>query len=202
MDTRSNFLELLSLINATRPEYVESLREGSSRQEIESAIKIHPIPEALIAIYSCVAGETSDNDSSSDLIPAYDIIPLHDINTHIDIMQEVRAKMVNKIGDLVYSEYINWEPDMIPFLHDGSGYRIFVRTLPNDESVWVIPKELEPYKINTNLDRFILTAIECYKQGAYYQEPYEDVLLWATDETLAQEIVKNIDPEIEDYSSP
>ncbi len=56
------------------------------------------------------------------------------------------------------------------------------------------------YKINNSLDRFILTAIECYKQDAYYQELDDDVLMWDTDEDLAQNIVNEIDPEMGDYS--
>jgi hypothetical protein len=202
MDTLSNFRELLNLIKSTRPEYIEALGEGSSRQEIEFAIKIHPIPEALIAIYSCIAGETSTNDTSSDLIPAYDIIPLYHINDNIDIFHGFSPELSNLIGGVAYHELVDWRSDMIPFLQDGGGYKICVRTLPNDESVWVFPKALKPYKINTNLDRFILTAIECYKQEAYYQELDGDVWIWDTDQTLAQEIVRNIDPEIENYSTP
>ncbi len=202
MDTKSNFIELLNLIEITRPNYIEGLGKGYSRQEIESYIKIHPIPKAIITIYSCVGGDASNIYSSSNLIPAYDLIPLNRINQYINIHEEIRYELFHEISESKYSEVMTWEPDMIPLLSDGSGYKIFVRTLPNDKSVWVIPKALEPYKINTNLDLFILTAIECYKQGAYYQEPYEDVVLWATNETLAQEIVKNIDPEIENYSSP
>jgi SMI1 / KNR4 family (SUKH-1) len=202
MDTRSNFLALLDLIKATRPEYIEALGEGSSRQEIESSIQIHPIPEALISIYSCIAGETIYNAIFSDFIPAYEIIPLQRINDHIHTQQKVRSQIINQVGETAYHECMSWKPDMIPFLQDGCGYIICVRTLPNDESVWVLPKVSEPYKINTNLDRFILTAIECYRQEAYYQELDGDIWIWDTDEVLAKEIVRSIDPEIDNYSTP
>jgi cell wall assembly regulator SMI1 len=141
-------------------------------------------------------------ECSSDLIPAYALIPLGQINACIDIFKEIRSELIDEIGELEYSESMSWEPDMIPFLEDGSGYNICVRTLPNDESVWVIPKDLESYKINTSIDRFILTAIECYRQGAYYQELDDDVWVWDTDEVLARKIVKKIDPDIEDYFPP
>jgi hypothetical protein len=201
MDTRSNFLSLLNLIETERAGYMEGLGEGQSRQEIESLIEIHPIPAELIAIYSCVSGY-ADMECSPDLIPAYSLISLDCINIHIDIFREVSSSLIENIGELAYGDLLYWEPDMIPFFADGGGYRICVRTLPNDNSIWAIPKVGDSYKLNTNLDRFILTAIECYRQGAYYQELDEDVLSWDTDEALAREIVKVIDPDIEDYSPP
>ena len=46
------------------------------------------------------------------------------------------------------------------------------------------------------MDKFLLTAIECYRQGAYYED-WDDEGVWDTDWDLAREIVKQIDPEIE-----
>ncbi|WP_373540360.1 SMI1/KNR4 family protein [Chamaesiphon sp.] len=202
MDTQSLFRELLELIGSTRPEYVEALGKGYSRKEIEDLIDIRPIPEALIAIYSCVTGLAYDNYNSYDLVPAYDLISLDRINEYIEMYREMRSDLIDEIGEEEYHEFGNWEPDMIPFLHDGCGYTVHVRTLPDDESVWVRPKVDDLHKINSSLDRFILTAIECYRQAAYYQQIDEDVPIWYTDEDLAQEIVRKIDPEIEDYSPP
>jgi hypothetical protein len=203
MDTQANFLELIDLIKANRPEYIEESGEAFSRQDIEFAIKTHPIPEALITIYSCINSEGNYISCSSDLIPTYNLIPLHQINYDIDTFQEIRSELVDRIGEAACHELMDWRADMIPFLQDCGGSVICVRTLPNDESVWAFPKALEPHKLNTNLDRFILTAIKCYQQGAYYKEPYyEDVCMWDIDGALAQEIVKVIDPEIENYSAP
>jgi SMI1 / KNR4 family (SUKH-1) len=202
MDTQASFRELLGLIGSTRPEYIEALGKGHSREEIEDSIDIHPIPKALIAIYSCVRGLADDDYNSYDLIPFYDLIPLDRINGTIDMYREIRSESIDKMGEEGYHKLMYWEPDMIPFLHDGCGYTVHVRTLPEDRSVWVKPKADNLRKINTNLERFILTAIECYRQGAYYQELDDDVWMWDTDIGLAHEIVRKIDPEIEDYFPP
>jgi SMI1 / KNR4 family (SUKH-1) len=195
MNIQSKFEELLSLIRLTRPKYVEGLGGGCSRQEIESAISIHPVPEALIDIYSCVIGDYSEVDCFSGMIPAYDLLPLYSIDSYIDGYQEIRM-----LGSDEWERSDGWEMDMIPFLYDGAGASICVRTLPNDNSVWVIPKVECSYKINTSLDKFILTAIECYKQNAYYLDLDDD--MWNTDESLCVKIVGIIDPEIENYFSP
>jgi hypothetical protein len=195
MNTQINFLELLDLIKTIQLKYAKELGESYSRKEIESAIKIHPIPESLVTIYSCV---DSNYTNCSSLIPYYDLIPLSHINTLIDIFHEISPELVSRIGEKACHEIKDWRTDMIPFLEDGGGSLICVRTLPNDKSVWAFPKACEPRKLNTNLDCFILTAIECYRQGAFYK----DVLIWNVDDTLAQEIVKVIDPEIETYFAP
>jgi hypothetical protein len=203
MDTQAALRELLNLIRDANPERIEP-EEGLSSADIESAIKTRPIPETLIDLYLCAANEGSDLDlfESISLIPWYRLLGTEGIRITIEMFEEIRRECVDRDGEEYYHEFQNWEPDMIPFLHDGSGYYIFVRTLSKDRSVWVRPKADEMYKINTSLDRFILTAIECYKQGAYYQELDDDVLMWDTDEDLAQNIVNEIDPEMGDYSPP
>lgn len=198
MNTYSLFTELLELVKITRPEYICGLGQGYSRLEIESAIEIHPIPESLVTVYSCVGGDYSEIDGFSGLIPAYDLIQLNAINRLISMFQSSRFRIINQPGEDVSN--MSWEPDMIPFLHDGAGYYVCVRTLVDDHSIWVLPKALNRHKINTSLDHFILTAIECYRQGAYYLD--EDDEIWDTDEVLYREIVRSIDPEIENYFPP
>jgi SMI1 / KNR4 family (SUKH-1) len=192
MNNQDNFRELLELIKSTRPEYVEGLGKGYSRAEIESAIKIHPIPEALIDIYLCIDGGYWHDDGFT-FIPAYGVLPISAIQPWIETSQDIYAGY-DRLDDK------HWQPDMIPFLHDGAGYSICVRTLPNDNSVWVIPKFSDSYKLNTSLDKFIFTAIECYRQGAYYLDPDDDI--WDTDWELSREIASKIDPEIEKYEAP
>jgi hypothetical protein len=92
----------------------------------------------------------------------------------------------------------NWEPDMVPFLEDGSGNFICVRTLPEDRSVWVIYHDDESKILNTNLDLFILTRIEFYRQGVYFKNIYGEL---EQDCNLSQEILRKLDPETEgDYT--
>jgi SMI1 / KNR4 family (SUKH-1) len=198
MDIQYRVKELLDLVAVTRIESICESSEVYSREDIESAIKIRPVPEELSSIYLCVGGDYSVFDCFSGLIPAYDLIELESINRVIDMFQCIRSEIIERYGDGGSSS--NWEPDMIPFLFDGSGYYICVRTLLDDNSVWVIPKALNCRKINTNLDRFILTAIECYRQEAYYLD--EDDGIWDTDLALSKEIVRSIDPEIENYFPP
>jgi hypothetical protein len=203
MDTKSNLRELLTLIKVDRPDYIRALGTGHSREEIESSISIHPIPDALIAIYSCVSPKSQTvmrekplEDSEKDsFIPGYYLMPLNEIASSIEIEIQMRDK---------YYDIQKWKPDMIPFLEDGGGGYIHVRSLPEDQSVWVIPKSEKSYKINTNLDLFILMTIECYKQGAYYldDELFEDMSAWDIDWEIAGKILSEIDPEIGEYEMP
>jgi hypothetical protein len=203
MNTKKIFQELLELVNNTRLEYVYELQEEYSQKDIESAIMINPIPEEIISIYSCVGGEYSAKNCFSGLIPAYDLIQLESINRVINMFQDIRSERINRYGNNdedICGTPLSWKPDMVPFLCDGAGYYIFFRTLLNDRSIWLYPKVGSIRKINTSIDRFILTAIECYRQGAYYLD--EDDEMWDTDAVLYREIVKSIDPEIENCSPP
>jgi hypothetical protein len=196
MDTQLKFRELLDLIKNSRDDAEELRQEnldiGLSREAIESAIKIKPVPDSLISIYLCF---DSNHSSFSQLIPFYNLIELHNINSVVKIFQNIR---LNHVGN---SDHI-MPPDMIPFLQDGAGYYICVRTLVDDQSVWVVPKDSNPRKINTNIDHFILTAIECYRQEAYYPDDDDGIIIWDSDQALCKQIVRSIDPEIEDYFPP
>lgn len=203
MNTKKKFQELLDLVKSTRLEYIYDLQEEYSQEDIESAIMIKPIPEEIMFIYSCVGGEYSAKDCFSGLIPAYDLIQLESIDRVINMFQVIRSDWISSYGNNdedLNGVPLSWNPDMVPFLCDGAGYYIFFRTLVDDRSIWLCPKVGNIRKINTNLDRFILTAIECYRQGAYYLD--EDDEMWDTDEELYREIVKSIDPEIENSSPP
>jgi hypothetical protein len=203
MEIRTALLELLELIRTANSERIDP-DVGLFRAEIESAIKISPIPEALIELYLCASNEGNDLDlfDSIELIPCYRLLGTEGIRSTIEMFEDIRSEQIEREGEEYYHKFQNWGPDMIPFLHDGCGEYVFIRTLSDDGSVWVRPKASEMYKINTSLDRFILTAIECYKQGAYYQDLDDDVLIWDTDEELAQKIVDETDPEMASYSSP
>jgi hypothetical protein len=219
MYTRSLFPELLELIRSVHPEYLNLLGTGHSKQEIKASIKnIDPIPESLILIYSSIDGIANDNynqymarglitednllpDYKSvpfNFIPDYDLIPLNRINEDIYLFQEIFQSCQVRYGQFMPWD---WKPDMIPFLYsEPLGYRICIRTLPEDESVWLITPPLadDGYIINTSIDQFILTAIECYRQGAYYQ--YNEGM-WKINSKLYKEIVRKIDPEIQ-YCEP
>jgi hypothetical protein len=102
--------------------------------------------------------EDSEKDS---FIPGYYLIPLNQIDSDIKTTIKVRTENIH-----VYDNRRGWRSDMIPFLEDGGGGYIHVRSLPEDQSVWVVPKVEDAYKINTNLDLFILMTIECYSLPA------------------------------------
>ena len=201
MDSKSLFQELMNLIELNT-KHVPILSRRYSRTDIESAIKIHPIPDNLISIYSCIDKDAKEHNFRYSLTPGYYLIQLEQIDTFINVFKESRSSWIREIGENRYHEFLRgWEPDMIPFLEDGGGGYICIRTLPNDRSIWYLPKAMDSHKINTNLDRFILTAIECYRQGAYYKD-WDNDGVWDTDWEMAREIVKQIDPEIENYSPP
>jgi hypothetical protein len=198
MDTQSSFRELLELIKIEQPEYIESLGAGYSIVEIETAIKVRPIPEALITIYATVGRDIDKDLVRGNLIPGYSLNPLESIDSAMDIYREIRNEYIARMGDDV-SASCYLVPEAIPFLNDGCGYSIGVVNSPDDRSIWAMPKVGLPAKINTNFDRFILTAIECYWQAAYYQDLDDDRNIWDTDWVLATEIVGRIDPEITNY---
>ena len=199
MKTKFLFEELLTLVKSLAPESIGKLKQGHSKSTIESTIEIKPIPNSLAVIYFC-----ADGDDISEFIPFYNLIPLNEINDKINIFRQVRNEIINadkstKDGH----EYLYWETDMIPFLDNHCGSKILVRSLSEDESVWKMSKYDPTIKINSSIDKFLMSTIEFYRQGAYYQElDDDDELDWTTDWDLAKNIVKQIDPEIENYSPP
>jgi hypothetical protein len=201
MDTQALIKELRDIYISKYPQCEDKIGQGSSLTQIESAItKIRPIPKALIDIYSCVGGENSDLRYCYDfLVPGYYLVSLNEIDSDIDFYEEMRlgewVRYFNDLSEAEFNKVAKWKPDMISFLQDGSGYDVVIRTLPDDESIWVRPKAEDSYKINTNFDRFLLTAIECHRQGAYIDDDDEAIDI---DWELAKKIVSKIDPEIED----
>ncbi len=213
MKTKILLEELIELIKDL--DYTVSddvLGTGNSQVDIESQIKIKPIPDSLIEIYSCIEG-----GDDVRLIPTHVLLPLNRINEEIDLLLEYcrptgsdeidEEQLNNQLNNI--DEFLYWQPDMIPFFDDHACGNIFVRSLPNDNSVWAATKYSPIYKINTSIDKFLSSAIEFYRQGAYYLDrdeyedgSYEDELQWNTDYDLAREIVKTIDPDIENYCPP
>jgi hypothetical protein len=206
MDTQSLIRELRDIFISKYPECKKKLGQGYSLAQIESAItKIRPIPKALIDIYSCVGGENSDLVYCHDFpIAWYHLVPLDEIDSTIDLYEELRLREWNEhfkdLSEAEFNKVAKWKPDMISFLDDGCGYDVVIRTLPDDESIWVRPKTEESRKVNTNLDRFLLAAIEFHRQGVYLDEDDGEAI--DIDWDLATEIVSKIDTEIENYSHP
>jgi hypothetical protein len=215
METKLLLKELIDLMNNlanTAPDDAivtvsDDFGKGYPKAEIESQIKIKPIPDSLIDIYSCI-----DGGDSARLIPTHSLLELNKINEEIDLFVKyypifsdvLDEEQLNNID-----EFLEWQPDMIPFMQDHASGYVYVRSLPNDNSVWASTKASSPYKINTSIDKFLMSVIEFYRQGAYYLErdeyedgSCEDYLDWDTDYDLAVKIRKTIDPEIEGYSLP
>jgi hypothetical protein len=207
METQTLIKELRDIFVLKYPEHEGKIGKGSSREQIESSItKIRPIPQALIDIYSCVGGENSDLWCCFDLLIAgYNIVPLDQIDSTIDLYEELRlgewARYFNDLSESEFNKVARWKPDMIPFLEDGCGSSVVLRTLPNDESVWKMSKYSDPKKVNTNLSRFLLITIECHRQGVYEEDEDGEEAI-EIDWDLAKEIASSIDPEIQDYSHP
>jgi hypothetical protein len=206
MDANSRIKELLEIVLSSYPKLSNSIQNNILPQEIQSNIAIYPVPIGLVTIYSYTINihkELAEYDLP--VIPGYYLIPLGKVNDYISIYKKVYEKYSGT------ENFLGFQPDMIPFLNDGFGYDICVRSLEGDQSLWVMPKGDQPWKINTSLDAFIETAIECYKQKAYYQErddynqsgDQEDAsMVWEVDWELAQEIVKKTDPDLGYYRPP
>jgi hypothetical protein len=206
MDAQALIRELRDIFISKYPECKEKLGQGYSLAQIESAItKIRPIPQALIDIYSCVGGKNSDLEDCHDFpVGWYHLVPLEQIDSHVDLYEELRLWEWNEhfkdMSEAEFNKVAKWKPDMIPFLEDGCGSDVVIRTLPYDGSIWARPKVEYSEKINTNLDRFLLAAIEFHRQGVYIDEDDGEAI--DIDWDLATEIVSKIDPEIENYSHP
>jgi hypothetical protein len=84
---------------------VKALGKGFSRKDIETMIKVHPIPESLTTIYSCVRGLSQrDNDS---FLSAWKLLAIDEIDHEIDLLTQYPRN--------------GYQPDMIPFLINGCG---------------------------------------------------------------------------------
>jgi hypothetical protein len=177
---------LLSIIREKRPDDFQYLGNGLSRAEIESKVKIHPIPEALIDLYSCVSG--SNKDFSGYIISgSWNLIFINDINEEIKWQKRRNKSMLDTFPDYEFGMYSN---NMIPFLDDGSGNCVCVKNLPDDQSVWYIPKSDEPSPYYISIDHFLLTSIACYEREAYFLDEEEG--FWSCDPEFEQEIADEI----------
>jgi cell wall assembly regulator SMI1 len=207
MTTQSKIIELIELADSYSSKTSEEEREEAySRNEIDDAMEGRSIPDTLIEMYSYHKTIQFIN-LAKQFIPGWYFVDLYHITTIIDIKNEGRQSMIDEYhggNEQLYIESLSsdfifdWQPDMIPFLEDGSGNFVCVRTLPEDRSVWVIYHDTNDSKIvNANFDLFVLSRIEFYRQGAYFKNSYGELELnWE----LSQAILIQIDPETEcDY---
>lgn len=180
-----DFENFLEIIENQRPGYIAAMGEGVSDEIIRDCIKIHPIPEGLMAIYSCVKGLSVSKliekfDYPTDFIPGCDLINIYEFDKIINLLKAVHRN----------PEPWVWQPDMIPFLvYCGVDYYC-VRTLPSDQSVVFCSKENQWITICQNIEDFILIITECYKQNAYF---LDDVYL-EKNYDLEEKIILNFNP--------
>jgi hypothetical protein len=179
MNTLSLFNELVKLISLTGDMDVKNLGQGCSLKDIKSMIKIHPVPESLIAIYSCTRG--IPDRANAFFMFGWKLLAIDEINDEID--------MLTKYGAIGY-----YQPDMIPFLVNGFGDNLSVRTLKHDLSVWHLMHDAEGRMVHRSIDDFLLTVIECYKRGVYFYN--EEEKLWDFDYDLCMEIGQKLNPGI------
>jgi hypothetical protein len=184
MNTLNLFNELLDLISATGDMDVAAFGKGFSRKDIETMIKIHPIPESLITIYSCVRGVSQRDDGF--FLFGWKLLAIDEINDEIDMLTDLKAR---------YPLDCNYQLDMIPFLINGCGDNLSVRTLKDDQSVWHLMHDGDGCMVHRSIDDFLLTAIECYKQGVYYFDEEEGI--WSADYDLFIEIGEKLNPEVD-----
>jgi cell wall assembly regulator SMI1 len=206
MSPQSKMIELIELANSCfSPITEEDIKEPYSRDEIQEAMEGLRMPDILMEMY-LYQKTIYFIDLHKEFIPDWYFVDLYHITTNIEIKNDGRQRTIDEYYQGNKQSYVeffssdstfDWEPDMIPFLEDGSGNFICVRTLPEDRSVWAIYHDDDSKILNANLDLFILTRIEFYRQGAYFQNSHGDL---EQDWSLSQEILGQIDPETEgDY---
>lgn len=177
---------ILEIIERQRPGYIAAMGEGVSDEIIRDCIKIHPIPEELMAIYSCVRGSSSsvmyvgDSDYPIDLLPSSHLINIYEID-----------KVINFFKTINRNPYPwGWQLDMIPFLEYCEVDYYCVRTLPDDQSVVFVPKGDQYITISQNIENFILMITECYKQNVYF---LDDIFL-ENNSNLEEQIILKLNP--------
>jgi hypothetical protein len=189
-DTRSIFRDLLQEIQKIRPEYISSLGEGLTIDHISDQLNIQPIPEEIIAIYSCVSGSPlyassspsfSDLDGSRlwDFIPGYGLIRLNDIN------QVIHSALSFKAEEPDYE----WELGWIPFLADFSGNYYCINRLNKNQTIICVDNEIGCSICSQNMNSFLLATLECYKQNVFFVD--EDGWLDCNDYELQAKIFRN-----------
>jgi len=183
---KQDFRNLLEIIEQQRPGYIAAMGEGVSDEIIRDCIKIHPIPEELMAIYSCVRGSSSsvmyvgDSDYPIDLLPGSNLINIYELDKVINFFKTINRN----------PESWGWQLDMIPFLEHCEVDYYCVRTLPDDQSVVFCPKGDRWITISQNIEDFILLITECYKQNAYF---LDDIFL-ESNYNLEEQIILKFNP--------
>ena len=187
MNTQEICERLLAVIQEKRPDELHYLGKGLSREEIESKIKTRPIPETLIDLYSCMSG-TPDIDLHYCIISSgWNLLYINDVNEVIDRIAESNKLFFDLFPDYKFGMY---SKTMIPFLYDGHGNFICVKNLPNDDSLWFIPKAGDHCVAFNNINHFLLTGILCYEREAYYWDEEEGY--WDNDPDFEEEIMEEI----------
>lgn len=161
--TKTLFSILLEVISKKRKKYVNSLGQSLSPDEVRALISIQPVPDELVAIYTCVRGTPWDHEDTKlwGLIPGYGLIAINEINEIINKFIEWRNEGIEQ----------DWQPDMIPFLQNYSGDYYFIRSLEDDNSIVSLIHDAGLYSsIYQNIEHFILTTIDCYKKKLYVLE--------------------------------
>jgi hypothetical protein len=187
--TKLLFESLLAEISKTRPKYVSTLKPGLEPKLISSVISIQPVPEELVAIYSCVTGVSLYSPSRNfgtiddldetrlwDFIPGYGLMSVFDINEAISSNQTVKSEFPDD------DDW--WEADMIPFLTDFSGNYYCVRTLKNDNTVVYVNTQIGCRTKAVNLYSFLEEILERYRNGIYFVD--EDGWLAQADKHLSK----------------
>jgi hypothetical protein len=191
MSTKEIIEKLISVINDKRPEVSKYIKKGISRKKIESNIKAHPIPDSLIEIYSCTSGSKTD-DHLYLISPGWDLLNINDINEKLEWLEFSNKFMIENFPDYHLGMY---SKHMIPFLDDDGGNIMCVKNLPDDQSVWQIPKDDEPYKDYISIDHFLLTSLQSYERGVYYLDSEEG--FWEFNSMMLLEIKEEIKQRIE-----
>ena len=153
--TLVEILEKILNYTSIEPKLISNLRNGLSREEIQSKIRDFPfqIPQEVEELYQWHDG-MKDSDS-------YDLFYHHgflSLNEALEIREEW----------LQYNdEYIVYEPALLPlFEFEGEYYCVQCSDGKHDRgTIWFVYHDSKP--VYNSLKKMFLAILECYETGAY-----------------------------------
>jgi hypothetical protein len=151
--------KLLKIIDKQRPGFIDTYGKELQSEEVHRIIANRHIPEGLTAFYSFINTSGVYSGLVGYIIPNWELIPIQNIKDTVKRLQDLKNK---------YPSLDWWKPDMIPFLTNGCGDYYCVRSLENDQSVYIIYHDDEPFREFLCLEEFLNFTIECYEKKIYF----------------------------------
>lgn len=155
------FQEYLERSGELRPDYIASLGKGSNEGNTSITTILPDAPELLKAIYSTVAGTSSEEEEPNliEFIPGYRLIHIHEYEAEMEILTGILKEKGQPTDGVILPILTNYGSDFICYYKSADGVER-VCDLMHDYGDLIVMYE-SPYK-------FLETLCEFYKQEVYF----------------------------------